>query len=200
MPSADLNGPEMGMPGSGRQTVSAGFTAAWSASMRVLLTSSMAVSLRVARSPQLHGARAPRSGRPPAGLEYAHRCLHTESPAVLIAGNTLVVRAADEAPLTTLYLSRLVQEAGFPPGVINIVSGLGPKTGAYLVGHPGVDGVSFTGSVPTGRAIATTAAKSFKRTVLELGGKCPFLICEDADMEEAVQRAVRCLWFSGTGM
>jgi acyl-CoA reductase-like NAD-dependent aldehyde dehydrogenase len=121
-------------------------------------------------------------------------------PPSLIAGNTLVVRAADEAPLTTLYIARLVQEAGFPPGVINIVSGLGPKTGAYLVGHPGVDGVSFTGSVPTGRAIATTAAQSFKRTVLELGGKCPFLICEDADMEEAVQRAVAgAFGFQGQG-
>jgi acyl-CoA reductase-like NAD-dependent aldehyde dehydrogenase len=107
-----------------------------------------------------------------------------------VAGNTLVVRAADEAPLTTLYLSRLVQEAGFPPGVVNIVSGLGPKTGAYLVSHPGVDGVSFTGSVPTGRAIALAAAQSFKRSVLELGGKSPFVICPDADLDLALPSAV----------
>jgi acyl-CoA reductase-like NAD-dependent aldehyde dehydrogenase len=121
-------------------------------------------------------------------------------PPSIIAGNTVVVRAADEAPLTTLYLSNLVREAGFPPGVINIVSGLGPETGAYLVSHPGVDGVSFTGSVPTGRAIALAAAKSFKRTVLELGGKCPFLICEDADLDVAVARAASgAFGFQGQG-
>ena len=111
-------------------------------------------------------------------------------PPSLVAGNTVVVRAADEAPLTTLYLSNLVKEAGFPPGVINIVSGLGPKTGQYLVAHPGVDGVSFTGSVPTGRAIALAAAQTFKRSVLELGGKSPFVICPDADLDVALPRAV----------
>ncbi len=112
-------------------------------------------------------------------------------PPALTAGNTVVVRAADEAPLTTLYLGRLVQEAGFPPGVINIVSGLGARTGEYLVAHPGVDGVSFTGSVAVGRAIAETAARSFKRTVLELGGKSPFVVFPDADLEHAAEAAVK---------
>jgi aldehyde dehydrogenase (NAD+) len=121
-------------------------------------------------------------------------------PPAIIAGNTVVVRAADEAPLSTLYLAQLVQEAGFPPGVINIVSGLGPTTGAYLVPHPGVDGISFTGSVAVGRAIAAEAAKSFKRTVLELGGKAPFIICPDADLGAAVQSAVRCAFaYQGQG-
>lgn len=108
----------------------------------------------------------------------------------LVAGNTVVVRVPDEAPLAVLAMGRLILDAGIPPGVINIVAGLGGETGAYLVSHPDVHGVSFTGSVSVGRAIAQAAAPTFKRSVLELGGKSPLLICADADLDRAARKAV----------
>ena len=89
-------------------------------------------------------------------------------------------------PTSTLQLGELIVEAGFPPGVVNIVTGPGEPTGAALVGHPGVDKIAFTGSTATGRAIAHAAAERNARVSLELGGKSPQLIFADADVGNAV--------------
>src|SRR5690349_1989967 len=94
----------------------------------------------------------------------------------LAAGNTIVLKPAEDAPLSTLHLARLIEEAGFPPGVVNVVPGLGETAGAALVRHPAVDKVSFTGSPEVGREIAVQAAREFKRVTLELGGKSPQII------------------------
>ena len=121
-------------------------------------------------------------------------------PPALLGGNTVVVRVPDEAPLGALWMGTLVREAGFPDGVINIVAGMGGETGAALVGHPDVAGVSFTGSVAVGRKIAEACAPSFKRSVLELGGKSPLIICADADLEKAASRAVEAAFaYQGQG-
>lgn len=112
-------------------------------------------------------------------------------PAALMMGNTVVVRAADEAPLSTLLMGEVLAEAGFPAGVVNIICGLGPTSGEALVSHPLVRAVSFTGSVPTGKAIVRAAAASLKRTVLELGGKTPFIVFPDADLQRAAETAVQ---------
>ena len=106
----------------------------------------------------------------------------------LVAGCTVVLKPAVETPLTTLRLGQLIMEAGFPPGVVNIVTGSG-DVGAALVGHPGIDKVAFTGSTATGRAIAATAGQSLKRVTLELGGKSPLIVFNDADLEQAAQSA-----------
>ena len=121
-------------------------------------------------------------------------------PAALLGGNTVVVRVPDEAPLAALWMGTLVKEAGFPDGVINIVAGMGGESGASLVRHPDVAGVSFTGSVVVGRKIAEACAPTFKRSVLELGGKSPFIICADADVEAAASRAVEAAFaYQGQG-
>ena len=123
-----------------------------------------------------------------------------KAPPALLGGNTVVVRAPDEAPLAVLWMGTLAKEAGFPDGVINIVAGLGGESGAYLVRHPEVDGVSFTGSVVVGRKIAEACAPTFKRSVLELGGKSPFIICADADLEHAAACAVQAAFaYQGQG-
>ena len=111
-------------------------------------------------------------------------------PPALLGGNTVVVRVPDEAPLAALWMGTLIKEAGFPDGVINVIAGLGGETGAYLVEHSDVEGVSFTGSVVVGRKIAEACAPTFKRSVLELGGKSPLIICADADLDAAAERAV----------
>ena len=89
----------------------------------------------------------------------------------LAAGCTVVVKPSEHAPVSTLGFARLVQEAGFPPGVFNVVTGQSRETGAALAGHPGVDKVAFTGSTATGRAVAHAAAENLNRVTLELGGK-----------------------------
>lgn len=89
----------------------------------------------------------------------------------LDAGNTLVVKPAEDAPLSILHLGKLIAEAGFPAGVVNIVAGLGTVAGQALVEHPDVDKISFTGSPAVGKQIQKTAADTFKRVTLELGGK-----------------------------
>ena len=104
----------------------------------------------------------------------------------LAAGNTVVVKPSEITPTSTLQLGELIVEAGFPPGVVNIVTGPGEPTGAALVGHPGVDKIAFTGSTATGRAIAHAAAERNARVSLELGGKSPQLIFADADVGNAV--------------
>jgi betaine-aldehyde dehydrogenase len=104
----------------------------------------------------------------------------------LAAGNTVVLKPAEDASLSTLYLATLIEEAGFPPGVVNVIPGLGETAGAALVRHPGVDKISFTGSPEVGREIAIHAAGEFRRVTLELGGKSPQIILEDADLAAVV--------------
>ena len=105
----------------------------------------------------------------------------------LATGCTIVIKPAEEAPLSVLYLASLVEEAGFPSGVVNVVPGLGPVAGAELVNHPLVDKISFTGSPEVGRIIAASASPRFKRLTLELGGKAPSIIFADADVEIAIK-------------
>ena len=110
------------------------------------------------------------------------------APAVA-AGNTVVIKPAEQAPLTTLELGRLSVEAGFPPGVINIVPGYGETAGHALVTHPLVRKIAFTGSTEVGKLIARNAAETLKPVSLELGGKSPFIVFADADMDAAVSTA-----------
>jgi acyl-CoA reductase-like NAD-dependent aldehyde dehydrogenase len=99
----------------------------------------------------------------------------------LAAGNAIVLKPAEEASLSTLYLAQLIEEVGFPPGTVNVIPGLGGTTGATLVRHPGIDKLSFTGSPEVGREIAIEAARLFRPVTLELGGKSPQIILPDAD-------------------
>jgi len=104
----------------------------------------------------------------------------------LAAGCTMVMKPSEEAPLTTLHLARLMEEAGVPAGVFNVVTGIGEVAGAALARHPGIDKVSFTGSPEVGRDIQKAAADGFKRVTLELGGKTPHIVLADADMAGAI--------------
>jgi acyl-CoA reductase-like NAD-dependent aldehyde dehydrogenase len=106
--------------------------------------------------------------------------------AALAAGNTVVLKAPELAPLTCLELGRICLEAGMPPGVFNVVPGLGEVAGAALVEHPDVNKIAFTGSVPTGRSVMRGGAETVKRVSLELGGKSPSVVFADADLERAV--------------
>ncbi|KAL2218911.1 Aldehyde/histidinol dehydrogenase [Thermoascus aurantiacus ATCC 26904] len=104
----------------------------------------------------------------------------------LAAGNTVVLKSSEKAPLTCAYVVTLVQKAGFPPGVLNIITGFGEPTGATIASHMDVRAVSFTGSLCTGRKIqAAAAASNMENVILELGGKSPAIIFEDADLESA---------------
>lgn len=114
----------------------------------------------------------------------------------LAAGNTVVVKPAEDAPLSILHLASLVEEAGFPAGTVNVVPGLGQVAGQALVEHRDVDKISFTGSPEVGRQIQKTAADTFKRVTLELGGKSPQIVMEDADVEAAVQGIAMGLFFN----
>jgi aldehyde dehydrogenase (NAD+) len=113
----------------------------------------------------------------------------------LAAGNTVVLKPAEFTPLTALAFAELCQEAGLPPGVVNIVTGDG-STGEALVKHPAVDKIAFTGSTEVGRAIRTATAPTHKRLSLELGGKSPFIIFDDADLDSAVEGLVDGIWFN----
>jgi acyl-CoA reductase-like NAD-dependent aldehyde dehydrogenase len=104
----------------------------------------------------------------------------------LAAGCTTILKPAEQTPLTAIELARILDEAGTPPGVFNLLTGFGLEAGAPLVEHPAVDKVSFTGSVEVGKIISRTAADSLKRVTLELGGKSPNLIFADADFESAI--------------
>ncbi|KAF9880864.1 aldehyde dehydrogenase aldh [Colletotrichum karsti] len=105
----------------------------------------------------------------------------------LACGNTVVLKAAEQTPLSILVLGRLVKEAGFPPGVVNFINGLGKDAGAALVQHPLVDKVAFTGSTGTATNIMKMASATLKNITLETGGKSPLLVFNDADMEQAVR-------------
>ena len=116
----------------------------------------------------------------------------------LAAGCTFVVKPAEQAPASTLEFARLVEEAGFPPGVFNVVTGFGPGAGAPLVAHEGVDKVAFTGATSTGKLVMKGAAEHLARVSLELGGKSPNLIFADADLDAAVNGVVAGI-FAATG-
>ncbi|KAK4282440.1 hypothetical protein QN277_013818 [Acacia crassicarpa] len=115
----------------------------------------------------------------------------------LACGNTVVLKTAEQTPLSALFVSRLFHEAGLPPGVLNIISGYGPTAGAALCSHMGVDKLAFTGSSSTGKIVMGLAAQSnLKPVTLELGGKSPFIVCKDANIDEAVETAHSALFFN----
>ncbi|MDT0203064.1 aldehyde dehydrogenase family protein [Nocardioides sp. AE5] len=116
----------------------------------------------------------------------------------LATGNTMVIKPAEQTPLAIARLAELVLEAGIPEGVVNYVTGLGETAGVALVEHPDVNKVTFTGSVDTGKAIARAATGNLKRVSLELGGKSPHIIFDDADLESAVFAAGMAI-FGGAG-
>jgi aldehyde dehydrogenase (NAD+) len=114
----------------------------------------------------------------------------TIAPALAV-GNCLVVKPAEDAPLTVTRIARLALEAGLPPGVLNIVPGYGVEAGAALAAHPGIDHLSFTGSVAVGTTVAKAAAENVIPVALELGGKSPNIVFPDADLDAAVPTIVR---------
>jgi aldehyde dehydrogenase (NAD+) len=103
----------------------------------------------------------------------------------LACGNTIVLKPAEQTPLSILYAAQLIKEAGFPPGVVNIVNGWGKEAGHALAAHMDVDKIAFTGSTVTGRQVAKTASVNLKNITLETGGKSPLLVFEDADIDQA---------------
>ncbi|MUG91539.1 aldehyde dehydrogenase family protein [Scytonema sp. UIC 10036] len=115
----------------------------------------------------------------------------------LATGNTVVMKTAEQTPLSALRLGELMIEAGFPPGVVNILSGYGPTAGAAISHHMDIDKVAFTGSTEVGHLVMEAAAKSnLKRVTLELGGKSPNIVFADADMNEAIEGAHNALFFN----
>jgi len=115
----------------------------------------------------------------------------------LAAGNTVVLKPAEQTPLTALYIAQLALEAGYPPGVINVIPGFGPTAGGAIANHMGIDKVAFTGSTDVGHLIMEAAAKSnLKRVSLELGGKSPNVVFADADMDAAIEGAYFALFFN----
>jgi betaine-aldehyde dehydrogenase len=105
----------------------------------------------------------------------------------LAAGCTMVLKPAEQTPLTALELGVIAHDVGLPAGVLNIVTGLGPVAGQAIIDHPDVDKLAFTGSIPTGSKVMAAAARDIKRVSLELGGKSPFIVFEDSDIEKAVE-------------
>ncbi len=112
-----------------------------------------------------------------------------KSAPALAAGNAMIFKPSELTPMTAVKLAEIYLEAGVPPGVFNVVQGRG-STGALLAAHPGVAKVSVTGSVPTGKQVMQTAAGTLKRVTMELGGKSPLIVFEDADLEQAVAAAM----------
>ena len=104
----------------------------------------------------------------------------------LAMGNTVVLKLAEQTPLSALFLASLIKEAGFPAGVVNILTGYGPECGAPLAKHPDCDKVAFTGSTEIGHKILGYAAGNMKRVTLECGGKSPLIVCQDIDLDSAV--------------
>lgn len=104
----------------------------------------------------------------------------------LATGCTIILKPAEQTPLSALYLAKLIEEAGFPKGVVNIINGFGKTAGNALVKHPKVNKIAFTGSTPVGQAIMKEAANTMKRVTLELGGKSPNIILPDANLDKAI--------------
>ena len=116
----------------------------------------------------------------------------------LAAGCAFVIKPSEHSPSSTLALGRLIEEAGFPAGTVNVVSGLSRDVGAHLAGHPGIDKVAFTGSTATGRAVAKAAAENVNKVTLELGGKSPQIVFADADLAAAANGLIAGV-FAATG-
>src|SRR6266567_2436767 len=114
----------------------------------------------------------------------------------LAMGNTVVLKPARYTPLTALKFAEIVQESGLPPGVVNILTGEASQVGDALVRHPGVNKIAFTGSTDVGRSIRRTTAGSGKKLSLELGGKSPFVVFDDADLDSVVEGVVDAIWFN----
>jgi aldehyde dehydrogenase (NAD+) len=115
----------------------------------------------------------------------------------LAAGNTVVMKPAEQTPLTALRMGELVTEAGFPEGVVNILPGYGPTAGAAIAAHMDIDKIAFTGSTEVGRSVMQAAARSnLKRVTLELGGKNPNIVCADSDLDAAVEGSHQALFFN----
>jgi phenylacetaldehyde dehydrogenase len=114
----------------------------------------------------------------------------------LATGCTVVLKPAEQTPLTALRLGELIEKAGFPEGVVNIVTGLGETAGAALAAHPGVDKIAFTGSTEVGKLIVRAAANDLKKVSLELGGKSPNIILDDADLDTAIAGAANAIFFN----
>jgi acyl-CoA reductase-like NAD-dependent aldehyde dehydrogenase len=114
----------------------------------------------------------------------------------LAAGCSVVLKPDPATPLTALRLAELASEVGFPPGAINVVPGDGPTTGAYLVGHPGVDKVAFTGSTKTGSEVMRLCSEPIKRLTLELGGKSPNIVFADANLDDAIPSSVWAIYYA----
>jgi len=114
----------------------------------------------------------------------------------LAMGNTVVMKLAEQTPLTGLHIADLIREAGFPAGVVNVVPGYGPTAGSAIANHPDVDKVAFTGSTEVGKLIQRAAADNIKRVTLELGGKSPTIVLADADIDLAVETAHFGLFFN----
>src|SRR4029078_3273473 len=113
----------------------------------------------------------------------------------LAAGNTVVIKPAEDTPLSAIYLSRLAKEVGLPDGVINVVTGLGETTGAALSKHPGLRRMSFTGSPEVGRLVAEACGKTLPPVKLELGGKGAAVVFEDVDVKDAAAKLVGAITF-----
>ncbi|MDX6694659.1 MAG: hypothetical protein QOF02_2262 [Blastocatellia bacterium] len=114
----------------------------------------------------------------------------------LAAGNTVVLKPAEQTPVNAMELGKLIQEAGFPDGVVNIVPGFGETAGASLASHPGIDKIAFTGSTEVGKIIAHAAADNLTKVSLELGGKAPNIVFADADIDQAVSGAMMGIFFN----
>jgi acyl-CoA reductase-like NAD-dependent aldehyde dehydrogenase len=114
----------------------------------------------------------------------------------LACGNTMVLKPAEQTPLTALRLGEILLEAGIPEGVVNVVTGFGPGAGSSIAEHPDIDKASFTGSTEVGKLILQASAGNLKRVSLELGGKSPNIVLPDADMDAAVRTAVNGVFFN----
>lgn len=119
-----------------------------------------------------------------------------KSAPALASGNTVVLKPAEQTPLTALYFADLLKEAGIPDGVFNVVCGFGEEAGAALVAHPGVDGISFTGEYRTGQIIMRSASATLKRLSFELGGKSPLIVFADADLDKAAAFACEGIFYN----
>ena len=118
------------------------------------------------------------------------------APALLM-GNTIVAKPSEMTPLTAALMCEVASDIGLPPGVINVVHGYGPEVGQAILEHPSIGAISFTGGTATGRHVAATAAPMFKKLSLELGGKNATIVLDDADLDEAVNGAVRAGFTNG---
>src|SRR5215510_1255142 len=113
----------------------------------------------------------------------------------LACGNTVIIKPASQTPLTALALAEVAQEAGLPPGVLNVITGPGSDIGEYLVTHPGIDKIAFTGDTLTGRTVMKNAAGTVKHITRELGGKSPNIVFADADLDAAVRGATTGIFY-----